>query len=397
MTSSIIDFVRSVSVAHRERRGFEASMEIRAGAIEIAARIRHRSPDHTAVEFRTYNHPLSDLEETLANGATLTGEELLAVVLHYDGRHTWRHDASSNVAVRTDGRELFEPIPGFDALGELGFLDHLAHDFLVRDGGQDTVAGRDVRLVSLKPKRTYRSQLLRAMSYPIRKATVAFDAETFFPLRISFYPDVSTSAAALVGPTGVVTVQYSDVRYEAPGRDALVFAPDESIRTFIEIPVSTEDLSARMPFLASLEPLTAEGFLPPDGRVLVAASETGERTYCRTLLLATGSGEETRGRITLRAGNYLSRNMSRRRAAIAEKGKPVTIGGKDAKLLDRGQLFVEHLPQIDAPASLEWMWEEAGAYWFLLFEGIPEARAAALCTSLREANAPGKEGSPATD
>jgi hypothetical protein len=257
----------------------------------------------------------------------------------------------------------------------------LTRDFLVRDAGTEAVSGRPARLLGLKPRHTYRSHLLKTVAFPIRRATLALDEETRFPLRIHFLPDRSSPLFPFVGPHDAVTVEYTDVRLET-SQAADAFSPPEGTRVFREALLYPDALIARVPFPMSIDGLLQRKYhsLGEGGSAVV--DEKNERGYC-TLLLVPEADDEGRPRLlTLRAGNYLSRNMSRRKATISEKGHEVHISPLTAKLLNRGQLWAEHVPGAEPRALLEIAWQEDDVFWFLAGEGIDEPELIELASAL---------------
>ena len=246
MVSSISDFARSVVAAHRELAGFTGTEKIRGSGFEIEARVRCAKPERLAVEYSAYDDPIAGLDEALTAAWEFTGEELIGMTIAYNGRTTWIYDPRTNLAIRKPWRAVFEPLPGIDAIGEIGFLEWLTRGFLLRDAGEDTVGGRKVRLVGLKPKRPYRSQLLTSVSFPIRRASVAFDLETYFPLRIAFYPARGSALYPLLGADGAITIEYTDVRLEPPDPAGFEFTPPEGTHVFLEEPVDKNDPTGRL-------------------------------------------------------------------------------------------------------------------------------------------------------
>jgi hypothetical protein len=112
-------------------------------------------------------------------------------------------------------------------------------------------------------------------------------------------------------------------------------------------------------------------------RVTLTLCEENDRAYAYLTLVPPGDVKGNRGSraLSLRVGNYLSLNMNRRRALLAEQGEPVALGEVDAKFLDRGGLLKGDLSTGDLPAEMERSiieigWEQDGVYWFLLGEGL---------------------------
>jgi len=358
-------FARAVVEACQKLSGFEATETVEAGPIHVVARIGFHRPDSLAVEYQTYVNPLLELEERLTGDAEYTADELVGLSLHFDGQRTWLYDASTGVCIIKASRSLFEPLPEMPVLGEIGYLRDLPHDYLLRDLSSETVDGRDARVLSLKPKRAHRAYAFKMVAFLARKASVAFDEETLFPVRLSFSPAPSSHTHQLLGTNGHVTIRYSGVRLtpDAPPP----FAPPEGTRVFHEKWLAVDELAVHLPFPLLLDPFREAGYESIDGRALLAEDADHERAYCTATFIHRGEPEGERTQyVTLRAGNYLSRNMARRRVTTAEAGEELTIDGQAARFLDRRQLWKEHASGVDpAQAPRELSWERDGVFWFL--------------------------------
>jgi len=328
---------------------------------------------------QSYHSPLAELEERLANGAEFTGDELTGMTFCYDGSATWAFDPKGTTVVRTSERSLPEPLPGVRALGEVGFLETLTRDFLVRDAGEETIDGESVRLLGLKPKAPHRSYLLKTVSFPIRRATIAVD-NAGFPRRIEFHPASATLLASLLG-RDPVAIQYENVRREAPDNALFSPSPSEDAHVFRETFASVDEMSDSVPFPLSLSPLTQRGYRPLDGGGTVAVDEEHARGYC-TVSFAIQGDEATQRVVTLRVGNYLSRNMSRRRIALVERGDAARIGTIDGKLLDRGSEWADQTGEETPRTLLEAFWSDDGLFAFLLGDGVGREELVELASAL---------------
>jgi len=382
MGTPLADFARSVAAAYRDLPGFTATETIRGSGFEVKARVRFARPERLAVDYSTYEDPIAGLDEALTAAREFTGEELIGMTIVYDGRLTWIHDPKANVAIRKPWRSVFEPLPGIDAVGEIGFLEWLTRGFLLRDAGEGEVDGRKARLVGLKPKRPYRSQLLTSVSFPIRRATVAFDQETLFPLRIAFSPGHGSALFPLIGPNGEITIEYTDVRLGAPDPETFSFSPTEETRVFLEEPLDREDPTGRLPFPLSIEPLSEAGFRLIEGGT-AAVDEKNGKGYCTLPFAKDGSAGSSL--VTLRAGNYLSRNMSRRKSLAAEKGKRIELAENEGWLLDRRSLLGLDLPGEKDHPLCEISWGRDGLFLFLIGDGVGEEELISLAESLDRA------------
>ena len=358
-------FARTVVEAYRKLSGFEATETVEAGSIRVVARIGFHPPDNLAVEYQTYVNPLLELEERLTGDAEYSAEELVGLSLHFDGQRTWLYDATTGVCVVKAFRSLFEPLPELPVLGEIEYARDLPHDYLLRDLGTETIDGRTARVVSMKPKHAHRTHAFKMVAFLTRKASVAFDEETLFPVRLSFSPSPSSHTCQLLGPDGRVTIHYSGVRLTPDG--APPFSPPEGTRVFHEESLAIDELPARLPFSLSLDPLREAEYTAIDGRALLAEDAEHDRAYCTATFIRREESEEQNTRyVTLRAGNYVSRNMARRRVAIAEAGEELAIGSQAVRFLDRREVWEEHAPGIDpGEAPRELSWERDGVFWFL--------------------------------
>ena len=358
-------FARTIVEAYRNLSGFEATETVEAEPIHVVARIAFHRPDNLAVEYQTYVNPLLELEERLTGNTEYTANELVGLSLHFDGQRTWLYDASTDVCVVKKSRALFEPLPDLPVLGEIEYLRDLPHDYLLRALGSETIDGRDARVLSLKPKHAHRTHAFKMVAFLARKASVAFDEETLFPVRSSFSPSPSSRAHQLLGPNGCVTIRYSDVRLTPDA--APPFAPPEGTRVFREEWLAIDELAARLPFAISVDPLREAGYTAIDGQALFAEDAEHNRAYCAATFMRRGEGEGGQAEyVSLRAGNFLSRNMARRRVTIAEVGEELAIDNQTVRFLDRRQLWEEHASGIDpSQAPRELSWESDGVFWFL--------------------------------
>ena len=373
-------FARRVSNAQRERNGFQARQRTIAGPIDVSAHVRVRDPHLIAVEFRSFANPLLDLEEQLFNGAEYTPDELKAMSFFVTERETTAFDPVSNVVLHRPGFAIPEPLPGFRALGAVGFLSNLTADFLLREETTDADRERELRRIGIKPKAPVRSELLSVTSFPFRRGSLLVEERTLFPRRIEFVPSGETLLASLLGPKSIVSIDYADVRQEAPEPAAFDFRPTEGTRVFYERSVSLGDVSDQSPFPCHLDPLVSKGYSPRDEGCRLAVDRDNGRGHLQATLSMRNPNGETAA-VTVRAGNYLSRNMSRRRAALAGGGEEVDLSGRPGRFLDRTANWPE---AVAAPEHglLEIGWEINGTHWFMLGEGIDRTQLVDLATDL---------------
>jgi len=277
----------------------------------------------------------------------------------------------------------------------------------LRDLGEETVDDRVVRRIGLKPKQAYRSQLLSAVVFPIRKATIDFDTETYFPVSISFVPSSESPAASIVGPNATIRISYKNVRLLETESTHQSFSPPADGKLFEEKAISAGELTEQLPFPISAELLSRHGFDPADGMALVSRDTEHERAYATVQYASaeTSSHEEASSqeaassqeeasssedaltpRLTITFGNYVSKNMARRRATFSESGQPASDASLPIKFLDRKKLWEQRFPGIDTRyAPTDAFFEKDGVFWFLSGTGMDLKTMEALAADLLEA------------
>ncbi len=371
MSNPTVSAARSVSERASDLVAFEATETIQAGPIETTARIRFRKPDHVVVEYSAYRNPIAETDELLGGDVEFASDDLLAMTLTYDGAHTWHVSARSGVPLKRIGRTLYEPLPGYDALAELGFLADLTHDFLIRDEGSTNELGRPALALGLKPKRARENLLLKSVLYPFERAILDVDAESLFPLRIRFRPPARSTLASILEPGAWVTIRYANPRLGELGAETFAPAAPSDARLLEEAFVRATDLSNLLPIALRLDALTSAGF-----EILEPCSATVDRSHERgyaVIGLGRRSTEDAPDSafLTLRVGNYLSRHMARRRALISERGEELSLGERSARFLDRRVLFEkEGAPPPSLTFLLEVSWEQDGVFAILTGDGL---------------------------
>ena len=386
MGQPVRELARQAMSAYDVLESFEATQKISAGPIHAEARIRFKKPDKITVEYRSYQNPVSDFEERFTGAVEFVADELVGMQLIYDGQGTWLYEAKNDVALYKLGRTLYSPLPWTNTLAEIGFLRDLTRDFLLRDEGEETIAGRSARRLGLKPKTQHRSFLLKEEIFPMKQATLTLDEQTAFPLRISYKPISSSALSLLVGPSTLVTVEYSDVILDKVDEDRFSFAPPDDARVFREELVSKDTLEDVLPFSVPLSVFEEHGGYTLHGdRVAAVLNEGTDRGYAIFTLVSAQDAqndERLKNTLTVRIGNYLSRNMSRRRAMLSEKGESTSLDDVAARFLDRGALVQEQLPETSTRSIVELGWERDGVYWFLLAEEVEKEALIELATVL---------------
>jgi len=363
---------------------FTATQIITAGAIHAEARVRYKRPGMITVEYHSYQDPLTEFEERYTGGAEFIADELIGMQFIHNGQSTWIYDTKNNVAIRKPGRVLYSPLRGENAIAEIGFLRSLTRDFLLRDKGEEAVFGRSARLLGLKPKTRRRTLLLKEELFPVKRATVAFDQETLFPLRIVFYPAAGSALFYLVGPSTPITIEYKDILLNTVDEARFTFTPPEGTRVFTEEILTQEALSEKVPFALPLAALKERaGYELYGGRATVTLNEKNDRTYVHLALVPSAAeGDKNESALSLRVGNYLSLNMNRRRALIAENGEPLSLGEVEARFLNRGEMLKGDLPAGMERSIMEISWEHDGVYWFLLGDGLEKEALIAAANTL---------------
>ncbi len=389
MAQSVRELARAAMAAYERLESFEATQKISAGPIHAEARVRFRKPDKITVEYRSYQDPLVEFEERFTGGVEFVADELVGMQLIYDGCGTWLYEAKNDIAFYRPGRTLYSPLPGTNSLGEIGFLRDLTRDFLLRDAGQESIGGQTVHRLGIKPKAQHRSLLLKEEAFPLKKATLALDAETSFPLRITYTPAGPSTLSLLVGSSTSVTIEYSDLILDKVNEERFTFTPPEGARVFREERTPKDALEETLPFSVPLQVLEEDvGYALYGDRATVTINDEKDRAYALLTLVPSeegDSGERTRHVLTLRVGNYLSRNMSRRRAMLSDQGEEIAIDEVSARFLDRGALVKDQLPTEAARQIIEVGWEKDGVYWFLLGEELGKDALIELATTLVQA------------
>jgi len=387
--TSVGDFIRSLRARSRRWNGFHAVQTIETTALKVEATIRYFGGSNAiSADYTVYENPWAELEESLTGQIEFVGSELCGLHLDCRGASTWVHDPSRAIAVKKIGRHLFEPIPGVAALGEIGFLETMARDFLVRDLGEVSRDDRRVRRLALKPKHPVRLHLFSSEHFPIRRAHVEVDLETLFPVHISVMPSDDAPVASLLGPNAEIRVSYRDVTVHDSDDPPPVYDPPADARQFEERPLTAEDIDGVLPVSIDLHSLASHGFDPARATGIATISTDSGRGFLVVAVPSAGTAAPEDGRsphIGIAVGNYTSHNMARRRATFSEHG---TAGTEDAEvlLLDRAPLWSERVPGVDSRhAPVEAFFVVEDTLWFLTAGGVDVARMEAVAHDLRVA------------
>jgi len=367
--------------ACEDLEGFSATETINAGSIRAEGRIRYLRPGKITLEYRTYEDPLSDFEEKLA-GSEFIPSELLGMQIIHDGNGSWLHDVKRNVAIKKLGRRLYSPLRLPDGIAEIDFMCDLTHDFLLRDEGQEEINGRKTRKIGLKPKTAERMSLFKDELFPLKRATLSIDMETLFPLRIVFYASQRSPLYYVAGPSTPITIEYKDLLFTVPSDDLFSFTPSEETRVFSEEEVRKDDLVDKLPFALPLDRITKHEYALHSDRAVITANRDRDRAYAvLSFERKRGDGKQTTG-LSLRVGNYLSPDMNRRRALLADNGEEIDLGEARGRIIDRESLLKDEIPESVRRSLIELGWQQDEVYWFLLGEGVEKDALVSIASAL---------------
>ena len=129
-----------------------------------------------------------------------------------------------------------------------------------------------------------------------------------------------------------------------------------------------------LPFDLPLEALEGdEKYDLYSDRAVLTVNEQKDRGYVLLTLVPRQENEDSEHApvmLSLCVGNYLSRNMNRRRAFLSEQGEKLMLGKVTAQFLDRGVLVEDQLPTGMKRKIMELGWKKGETYWFLLAEEL---------------------------
>lgn len=381
MDRSVTELAKEVEDICKGLEGFSATEKISAGKIRAQASVRFRRPAKITLEYRSYEDPLAKFEEKLA-GSEFLPEELLTMQILYNGHETWMIDAKHNVAIKKIGRRLYSPLRLPDGIADITLMYHLTRDFLLRDEGQEAIGGRDCHKIGLKPKTQQRVSLFKDEIFPVIRAVLYIDSEKLFPSRIVFWPSPRSPLYYIVGPSEPITIEYENLLLTVPKDEVFEVAISEQMKVFHEQEVPEKEISDNLPFDIPLNLLKDRGYELRDNLALITVSKKADRAYALLSFQGKESSNKQASGISLRAGNYLSPDMNRRRALLASSGEEIDLKGKKGRLLDRGLLLKDEIPESAQRSLLEVTWQQDGVYWFLLAEGIAREDLLSITTSM---------------
>ena len=267
---------------------------------------------------------------------------------------------------------------------------HLTRDFLLRDEGEEEINGEKTRKIGLKPKTTERMSLFKNEMFPLKRAVLSINLDTLFPMRILFYPSQRSPLYYIAGPSTVITIEYRDMLFAVPDDDLFSFTPSKEMHVFREEEFGKKDLVHKLPFALPLDKITKRGFQLYDNRALVTADEDHERAYAFLSFEKKQEDSKQATGISLRVGNYLSPDMNRRRALLADNGKEIDLEGMKGKIIDRSALLGDEIPESVRRSLFEIGWQQDDVHYFLLGEGVEKddlvSIASAIANSGNEAD-----------
>jgi len=381
---SIREFIRAVERKASSSWGFQALQHLTSPGIDVEANVWSTRTAGRRVEFHRYESALLASEETLAGTSEFVNEELAGMIQATDGRTTWCYDPARELAVRKLGQAIQEPLPGLATLGEFAFLETLARDYLIRDLGTDTAQERATRKLGLRPKSPYRSQFLRALSFPFTQATLTIDSASFLPVRVAFTPSADSPTGSLLGTTQEIVMEYSQGRALEQGAAPKDFEPPADTLVFTEDRITSAEAQAAFAKSFRTAQIESSGFSPSNPEGLRCVTSDGTRQFI-SLHFSREAGDQANlpQQLLLLFGNYLSPRMSRLRTSTREQGTSIELAHGDAWCFDRTELWEQLLPGLDqnqAPVQVHWELEES--FWFACFTGVSGEEAIRLVDTL---------------
>ena len=381
MASDIIAFAKAASASLRVLAPFEARETIHGGKIRAEAAVRCFAPNRIVVSYSAYESPIAELDDLWGGDAEFAPADLVGTTLTSDGNATWIVSPRTGTAFSMLGRLLYEPIPGYDTLGELRCLDDLSRDFLLRDAGEGCESGRPTRTIGLKPKRQRVASLFRVTSFSAERADVTFDAESYFPLRIAFRPPRGAPISSLVPHGEDLTVEYRDVRHIDAKEWSFPPALPAGVRVFEELLLPRNDAARAVPFPLPVTALEQAGYALIGDRVRVVLDAPREKGYAILPFAKSDDRGSAEAAVILRVGNYLSRLMARRRAMASDRGEQVTLSDVVARFFDHRTAWGEAQRE-ELPLLADLAWEHGGLFWMVSSDGLERDALLSLALAL---------------
>ncbi len=377
MEQTLREFVTAAQNAHIASPAFSAVQTVEAGDVRMTASVAiDRS--FVSVEYQSYADPFSKLQESLLGNIEYTAEDMPNLRATYDGKTTWVYDRSREIAVRYSGWLIPSPFASLRTLGELRFLAQLTSDFLFAEGPRESLHGRQGREVRLKPRTSLQPQLLRELRFPFRKASILFDIETYFPLRIVAHPAPGSSWSMLLPPNVPLVLTYRDVHHNPP-EARLRYVPLANTRQFIGQTMSTTEVADFWPSPLPLDAFHELGYRVDGDRAHTIWDSASSQGQVTIEFVATAKASDQADasdeppRLILRVSNYLLHNLGRRKATISGYGNVHEVDGQRVRILNRSSLTTEGNAIPGLPSICEAFWETDGFFWFLLGEQLDES------------------------
>lgn len=359
---------------------FKANQTVTFGQVYVQAQLKFKKPYKTILEYQRYQDPMLDLEEELTGGHEFSTQDLTSMQIVYNGRNTWFHHRQSDLAIRRIGKVLPSPLGQTEVMAQIGFLKNLTSDYLLRDEGEGTVNNRKVRRLGIKPKARRRSLFLKEEIFDFERGTLALDSETWFPLKITSYPRYSEDQ---------ITVEYQDVKLDEIGDEDFNFDPPADVRIFHEKLLKFDEVDDQLPFELDTAKLDFEDYQLASDNVSVIVSKDNERAYGTLNFYQTPEeGNKSEFGLTLphgyqlKFGNYLSKNMNRRKAYLSDNGEEIALGRIKATLVNRGKKVGDQLPHVDQLDIFEIGWQKDGVFFFLLGQSIKQDELIAIAENM---------------
>jgi outer membrane lipoprotein-sorting protein len=370
---------------YEELKSFEADQEINTGGLSIKSHVKFKKPRKLVVEYDQYRNPFEDFEIQVSGGPEFSGDDLSEARLVYDGRFTWVHLINKDAVYKKEGKRLGSPFTGVDVFGQLGFLPDLVSDFLLKDEGEGEVNGRPVDRIGIKPKDSRRSLFLKDEVFNLDKAELAIDKELGLPLKITYYPGQEEQIRFPASQGGPVYVEYSNYEVDDLAGQDFSFDASGVDKVFEESLVEEEEFSDKFPLPVSLDAIEEKGYELAQDEISVNL-DRGEEKGFSSLVFVSSDGEEGRATasIQLLAGNYFSREMSRHRSFVAENGEQLEGKGLKGKFVNRGERVKDRLPEELEREIYEIGWQEDGAFYYLLGQGVEREELIELAINIVE-------------
>ncbi|MFP4136686.1 MAG: LolA family protein [Candidatus Acetothermia bacterium] len=369
--TSLKDRAQLAGNRFEELASFEADQEITAGSLRIKGHVKFRKPRSIVVDYDEYENPFEEFETQVSGGPEFSGDDLTNARAVFDGRSTWIHLVNKDTAYKKQGKQLGSPFTGVELFGQLGFLPDLVSDFLLKDEGEGEVNGRPVNRIGIKPKTDRRSLFLKDEVFNLDRAELAIDEELGLPLKITYYPGQEEQIRFPASQGGPVFVEYSDYEVDGLSDRDFSFDPSKMDKAFEENLVDEDEFSDEFPLDLPLAEIKNKGYELAGDRLSTHLSRDGGRAFATLVFVKADEGRsEATSSLKLLTGNYLSREMSRHRSFLSENGEEIEREGISGRLVNRGEMVEDRLPEEFRQEIYEVGWQEEEAFYYLLGQGV---------------------------